>query len=256
MYPILDIIPWMRIYTFGLAMSIAFLLFFYLANRMAKEAGAQRNVFHAIVSFSLAILIFWRIFYILAEWREFWEYFRDIHQYWKDILLMKDYSISLMGGMLGFFLVFLWKTRESPRDRKILLDGATLSYFIPAIIWYIGAFFWGQIYGKVSLWFGIVPNAKTSVIGLAGPVFPLALVYAFFCLLIFLFLLVLRKRKTYHGFISYIGIGLYGALLFLGEFMNGSSDMFQGKLWLTLSQIGGLIFICYWVLGIWKKMKV
>ncbi len=54
---------------------------------------------------------------------------------------MREYSISLMGGMLGFFLVFYWKTREYPRDRKILLDVATLSFFIPAIIGYIGAFF-------------------------------------------------------------------------------------------------------------------
>lgn len=255
MYPIIEIIPWwLHIYVFGVAMSIAFLLFFYLVNHLANQVGVQRNIFSDIITFSLAILIFWRLFYILAEWREFGTYFQDIRTYWKDILLMREYSISLMGGMLGFFLVFYWKTREYPRDRKILLDVATLSFFIPAIIGYIGAFFWGQIYGQASM-IGLAPDPVSGIIGSTGPIFPLALFYAFFCFLIFFFLLSLRKKQTYHGFIAFTGMALYGWLLFLGEFLNGSSDMFQAKTLLTLSQIGGIIFMIYGMYGILKKMQ-
>lgn len=256
MYPRLDIIPWLPLYTFGLAMSIAFLLFFFLMYHGANRAWVQRNIFTGIVSFSIAILLFWRLFYILAEWREFWTYFSDIRTHWKDILLMKDYSISLMGGILGFMVVFFFRTYDSPRDRKPLLDVVTLSFFIPAIIGYIGAFFGGQIYGKSSSWFGITPDPEYAWIGFAWPIFPLALLYAIGCLLIFLFLFALRQKKTYHWFITYVGMSLFWAMLFLGEFLNGSSDMFQGKLGFTLSQIGWLIFLLIGIIGIFRKLKV
>lgn len=124
-----------------MAMSIAFIVFFYTLNHLTRKAEIHNNVFLSIALFSISILFFGRIFYILAEWREFGTYFEDISTYWKQILFMKDYAISLMGGVFGFFLVFFLLTRDANRDKKTLLDIVVLSFMIPAVIGYIGAFF-------------------------------------------------------------------------------------------------------------------
>lgn len=256
MYPVIEIIPWiLKMYTFGMAMSLAFIVFFYTLNRLTHRAGIHNNIFVSIALFSISILFFGRIFYILAEWREFGTYFEDIGTYWKQILLMKDYAISLMGGVFGFFLVFFFLTRDVNRDKKTLLDIVVFSFMIPAVIGYVGAFFWGQIYGKPTSWLGITPNPEVSNLGSLVPIFPLALLYALTTLLIFFFLFSLRKKKTYSGFIAYVGMALFWAMLFLGEFLNGSNDMFQWKLGLTLSQIGGLIFIAYALFGMLGKKR-
>ena len=203
MYPVIEIIPWiLKMYTFGMAMSIAFIVFFYTLNHLTRKAEIHNNVFLSIALFSISILFFGRIFYILAEWREFGTYFEDISTYWKQILFMKDYAISLMGGVFGFFLVFFLLTRDANRDKKTLLDIVVLSFMIPAVIGYIGAFFWWQIYGKPTSWLGITPDPDVSNIGSLVPIFPLALLYALGACLIFFFLLSLRKRKTYPWFIA------------------------------------------------------
>ena len=71
MYPQIEILG-ITIYTFGLALSISFILFFFMLYKLSEKFGINANFFLGnVLWFFLSMFVFSRLFYIIAEWRHF-----------------------------------------------------------------------------------------------------------------------------------------------------------------------------------------
>ncbi len=266
MYPKIEFFDgWITIYTFGLFLSVAFVVFFWLLHRLSGKMGITEPVFQSLIAFSIGVIISGRIFYMMAEWsnqkfhfsRLFgWE--SNILGFLKDIFIMQNYNLSLMGGILWFFIVFFIKTRhEKTQNIRLYLDVIVVSFLAASVIGYIGAFLWGQVYGR-PVWdfIGISYTHPDSIVPFTSPIFPLPIFYALGNLILFSVCIFLRKKYSQPGFIWGVGMSLFWALLLVGEFFNGSEDIFLSFTHLHLNQIGAIILIFIGLREVWWHMKV
>lgn len=264
MYPIINISSWISLYTFGLCMIVAWGIFFTLLHYFSIRRGINRHIFASIIDFTLAIFFFGRIFYIFADWRTERFLFVDLFEQWNILVFLKDffitdsYSISFAGGVIGFIIVFLWKTWNNPKDRPKYWDSIIPAFLIAASVGYIGTLLGWQIYGiVVDTFFSITYRWIDSIVPFQNPTFPLPIIYSLFSLLIAFFLYRIESKMPLpEGFIGYMGMGIFAVLLFLGEFLNGASDLFSSRIYLNITQIIALGLISYallWLLRITRN---
>ncbi len=265
MYPNIAITDSVSLYTFGVFMLIAWAIFFSLLHSFSLKKGIVQHVFIDIVSFILVPLFIGRLFHILAQWREEKFIFMDLvegggfFEFLSKLILTVNYNLSFAGCILGFFIVFFFKTRKNIENRPIYYDAIVPAFLITSIIWYIGAFFGWQTYGiPYDGLFSIVYNTKESIVPFRNGLFPLPILYVVSILLILLYLYRISKKahSLPHGFIGYMGFWLFGILLFLAEFLNGSSDMLGSLLWINFNQILGLFLISFAFLWLGKSLKL
>lgn len=113
---------------------------------------------------------------------------------------MDNYNLSLAGGIIGFIVVFLWKTRNQQSTRKKYLDIIMPSFLIAAVVGFLGAFFGGQIYGVATNNFLAVDyNTKYSTI--PGKLFPLALAYCIITAILVFIWSRIEKKNLPDGYI-------------------------------------------------------
>ncbi|MBC7498266.1 prolipoprotein diacylglyceryl transferase [Candidatus Gracilibacteria bacterium] len=263
MYPIISLGNWITIYTFGLLMIIAWAVFFMLLHYFSLRRGLPKHIFDSIIDFTLAIFFFGRIFYIFSAWRTekflFVDLFStgDIFTFLKQFFITDNYSLSFAGGVVGFLTIFLYKTWNKERERPKYWDSIIPAFLIAASIGYIGALLGGQIYGIVlDSWFSIYYTSSDSIVPFQNPTFPLPVLYSIFALLTAYFLYRIENKVALpEGLIGYMGMGIFATVLFLGEFLNGASDLFSSRIYLGLTQIIALCIISYALVGILRIMR-
>lgn len=119
------------------------------------------------------------------------------------------------------------------------LDIIFPSFFIAGIIGFLGAFLSGQIYGLPSSFLAVDYNTKFSTI--PGKLFPLALVYTVFCFIISVLWAHFDNDTFPDGYSGTILCGIFGIMIFIGDFFSGSPDMFE--IFMRINQLIGLICI-------------
>lgn len=263
MYPVINIGPWVSIYTFGLGMILAWGIFFTMLHYLSIRRGISKHIFSSIIDFTLSIFFFGRIFYIFSDWRTekfiFMDLFEtgDIFSFLKQFFITDNYSLTFAGGVIGFLVIFIWKTRNNPKDRPKYWDCIIPAFLLAASIGYIGTLLWGQIYGIVmDTFFSITYSGAESIVPFQNPTFPLPIMYSLSALLITFFLYRIdHKISLPEGFLGYMWMGLFAGVLFLGEFMNGASDLFSSRIYLNITQIIALGLISYVIICLLKIMK-
>ncbi|MDD2916327.1 MAG: prolipoprotein diacylglyceryl transferase [Candidatus Gracilibacteria bacterium] len=253
MYPQIEILG-VTIFTFGLALSISFILFFFMLYKLSEKFGINANFFLGnALWFFLSMFIFSRLFYIMAEWRDFqflWS------QGILKFLLMSDYNFSLMGGILGFMIILLIQLKRFKISTRKYIDAIVLSFLFASIIGFIGAFFGGQIYGRPTDSFvGISATSDMSNTPYTSPMFPLALLYSTVSFVLFFCLYLVRKFTKIEGLIGYIGILFFSIILFSAEFYSGGTDIFKAYVYLNLNQIGAILLCILGSRGLYKIYK-
>lgn len=144
MYPTINIGNWLSIYTFGLCMIIAWGIFFTLLHYFSIQRGFTKHIFSSIVDFTLSIFFFGRIFFIISDWRTekfiFIDLFEtgDIFTFLKQFFVTDNYSLSFAGGVIGFMIIYVWKTWNTPKDRQKYWDSIIPAFLIAAVMGYIG----------------------------------------------------------------------------------------------------------------------
>ncbi len=260
MFPSIDLFGIVSIHTFGLCMSIAMLLFFTGLYYHTSRSGMNRNIFKELLSYTIAIFFFGRLFYIITEWVNLKFMFQDVStwEFIKNFFLMQNYNLSLMGGGIGFFLVFWWKSHIYGLHRVHIhkyLDIIVLSFMTASIIGYVGSLLGGQIYGTpTSLPIGIIYTHPD--VPYTQPVFPLPVFYAIIMTLASVILFQLHHKYKVDGFAGYVGMIIFGGMLFLGEFMNGSEDIFKSIIFINLNQIGAIIIAYFGIKGFMELIKI
>ena len=266
MYPIITISDIISIHTFGVMILFSGFLFFYLLHTLSLRKGIVQHIFSDLLAFILTPFIFWRVFHIVAEWREQKFLFMDLVEwdgffnFLRNFFLTENYNLSLVGCIAGFFLVFFIKTRKNKAERPIYYDILIPAFLGSALLGYFGAFLGWQVYGiPYSGLFSLSYNTKESIVPFRNTLFPLPFLYIICLLLIGLYLYRIYKKwhSLPNGFIGYMGFWLYGIVLFLVEFLNGSSDMLGSSfIGINMNQALGLFFIAFAFIWLGKSLKL
>lgn len=136
----------------------------------------------------------------------------------------------------------MWK-----KKKEVHLDIIVFSFLLAAAVGYTGALLGGQIYGiPFNSMFSILYDNKNSIVPFQNPLFPLPVFYIFATGGLYWYLHRLSgKNALPDGFVGYMGMGVYGVILFIFEFLNGSTDMIQSSLLINMTQLVGLFLIGY-----------
>ena len=264
MYPLINISDSLQIYTFWLCMVIAWLLFFGILHHLVAEKWIQKHPFGNIVIFTLSSFFFARIIYILSEWRNEKFIFVNVVEWWgflhflREFFITDTYKLSLAGAIVGFLLVFFILTKRDKNPIEKYMDALVPAFLIMAGIGYFGALLGGQIYGiPFNSVFSIHYTDKNSIVPFQNELFPLPILYSITCMVIYLYLKRLEKTQhPPHGTIGFLGMGIFGVMLFLWEFLNGSTDMLSSVFFISFNQALGFIFILWafvWMMKIIRK---
>lgn len=254
MYPQFEIF-WITVYSFGLALSISFVLFFWMLYKLSLKFWINTNFFlNNIFFYFITIFILSRLFYVISEWRDF-KYI--LNEWYKNFFVMTDYNFSLIWWIIWFFLVLYFKIKKFKLKSEKYIDAAVLAFLFAAIIWYIGTFLWWQIIGKpTDLWIWVTYTNTFSKSPYSWAVFPLAILYSIFSFILFTWLYITRIFIKIEWFIGYIWMIIFSSLLLIFEFFNWNPDIFSSYVILNITQLGAIgliIFASLWLSKIYKK---
>ncbi len=245
MYPQLQVLGF-TVHTFGLALAGALATFFWAVRRASSRSlSVQEFVLGEAWWFLLAAAVSSRAAFFLQEWRDYRFLLRD--GTWFQALFMSDYNLSLAGAVAGFGAMAWWRSlRLRRKERRSVLDAYVLGFLAAAPIGYLGALLGGQVFGlsvpAESAWGIRYTHAATAVPG-ELPRFPLALAYAAAAFISFCAAWLPRPLRKIPGASGALGMALFGAAAFAGEFFSGSQDIVGSYLWLNLNQFCSLAAI-------------
>ncbi len=214
--------------TFGLCLTISFILFYWMLWRLGRKYQINTAFFSTnLLVFFLVTFFVSRLAHVLlylglptksAYSGEFW---------FSSFFLMSDFYFSLGGAIIGFFGTFYYLFRERDEvDRDDALDITVISWLFGAAVGYLGAFLGGQTYGIRSESFLSVDYINNPILA-EFPRFPLALIYMFAIIFIFSLTYIIKKLRPERWFAAGVWALLWGIMWFLGEWWNdASSDNF------------------------------
>ncbi len=121
-------------------MILAWAVFFMLLHYFSVRRGLPKHIFDSIIDFTLIIFFFGRIFYILSDWRTEKFLFIDLFEngnifaFLKQFFITDNYGLSFAGGVIGFLIVFFWKTRDKAKYRPKYWDSIIPAFLVAAAI--------------------------------------------------------------------------------------------------------------------------
>lgn len=242
MYPFFQIFGDARIYTFGIALALCFMLFLWNLKRLGKRFGYNFSFFSQnILWLFISVFIFSRLFYVIAQWNNT-KFIRDPFQF----LIMSEYNFSLFGAIFWFLLVLYFLVRLEKSSLKKYIDGVVLSFLFIMVVWYIGSFFWGQVFGRETM-FGIelTYSNPDSPVPIQVPVFPLPIAYAIWTFLLFSGLYILSLFVHIRWFIGYLGLVLFGSLVLVLDYFSGKQDILSVETSFNIPQLCA-VFLILW----------
>ena len=248
MFPSFEIFStWILVYTFWITLTICFFAFLWNLQRLAKRFWYSFSFFSQnILWFFLSVFIFSRAFYVIGQWHDM-KFIQEPIQFF----IMNEYSFSLFGAIFGFWIVMKILARLERSSISRYIDGVVLSFLFIMIIGYVWSLLWGQVYGKPTD-FGIEISYTNpfSEVKYQVPVFPLPVIYAFFSFLIFSGLYILSLFLHIRGFIWYMWLILFSAMIIIFESFSGKQDI------LSVSSIFNLTQIYAFILIVWSTVEL
>ncbi len=235
MHPILLKLGPITIYTYGAFVFLGVVAFYFVCKRQTSKEGIPKEDFSNIFFWTLI----WgflgaRLTYILVEWQWF------LNNPFSVIFSRSGFVFY--GGVIFGILTLYILAKKHKLNFLNFADIAALGIPLGHAFGRIGCFFYGCCYGKAinSKW-GVLFPAESPA-GFEGvKVIPTQLYSAFFLVLIFIFLLILKKHKRFNGQIL-LSYGIcYGVFRFIIEFYRG--DPRGGFFFLSTSQFIALIVI-------------
>lgn len=162
-----------------------------------------------------------------------------------------------MWAIFGFFIVLLINTRIEKVQIKKYIDGIVLSSLFALVIGYIGALLGGQVYGRdTNFGIEIFYTHPFHEIPYEVAIFPLAIVYAIVCFMLFSGGYIFSMFISLRWFIGYLGMILFSCMLLVWEFFSGRFDIFKlSFININLTQICALIIIIASSIQLYKIMK-
>jgi hypothetical protein len=252
MFPFFELFSWIFIYTFWLSLTICFFLFLWMLKRLCHRFGINETFFfNRILWYFLSVFIFSRLFYVISRWNDF-IFIKEPLQFF----LMNDYNFSLIWAIFWYFLVlFITTILHSLRAWKYV-DASVLSFLFVWVIWYVWAFLWWQVYGKeTNFWIEVLYTNSFSPVPYEVPVFPLALVYAFICFILFSGLYMVWMFIKVRWIVWYAWVVLFSCSLLILESFSWKYDFFKTAIWINFTQISAVFLIVLWFVWLYRVYK-
>lgn len=226
-------------------------MFLWMLKKLCRKVGINTSFFfNRLIWFFVSVLIFSRLFYIISVWNDM-KYIKDPLEFF----VMSDYNFSLYWAFFGFFLVLLYSLKAHKVPSHKYVDVSVLSFLFVSWLGYIGAFLWGQIYGReTNFWIEVLYNHPYSQVPYEVAIFPLALIYAVATFILFSVLYTLFSFINVRGLIGYIGFIAFNALVIFLEYFSGKYDIV--KTWLVYMNMNQLLAIIFIVFAIYKLARI
>lgn len=216
MFPILIEFGPVKIYSFGVLATLAFLLSMALLNHQAKQAGLKvAFILDYLLSIFLVCLISGRIFHVLFKWSIYSDNLLEIIYIWQG-------GISLWGTAIGGILYFWYLSWRHKQDLLVWLDQIAIALQLAFILGYLAyllspAGLSGRSFGiPTELFWGMtLENLQSPYAGLSvHPVtIYLILGHAFSLLILY----KISRLKRLAGLTTFSAGILQGVLLLITE---------------------------------------
>jgi phosphatidylglycerol:prolipoprotein diacylglycerol transferase len=216
MHPVLINIGKLHIYSYGLMIAIGIVAGLFVARRQAVREGIDPNKIIDITFYLLVTaLIGSRLLFVLMN---FQEYAADPIR----ILKIWEGGLVFYGGLLPAVAIGIWYITRLGLPVWQVADIFAPSVVIVHAFGRIGCFLAGCCYGKPStLPWAVTFTDPRSLAPQGIPLHPAQLYSSFSLFAIFAFLILLRKRKAFHGELFWTYTLIYSIFRFFIEFLRG-----------------------------------
>lgn len=240
------------VYWYGLLIAAAIILCMLLAMKQAPAYHLTADdIMDTFIALIPAMIIMARVYYVVFEWNYY-------AQDWRRIFSTRDGGLAFYGGVIGGILAILLLARIKKVKVSRLLDFLAVYVPLGQAIGRWGNFFNQEAFGdNTKLPWGMYSNQTDaylrSVTGIAGlnptlPVHP-TFFYEFLAnLLIFAWLLRVRKRSKYPFATTLWYLLLYGVVRYFIEGIRTDPLMIPGtsiriSMWLSALMVIGSILL-------------
>ena len=216
MHPILFKIGPITIYTYGVFLVIALLVAMWIIMLESKRIGLDPNKMMDIYFYSIiGGLVGSRIFYVFLFWKDFWP------KIWKVFMLWEG-GVVFYGGMFGAFPVCIFLILKYKVSLRSGFDILVFPLPLAHSIGRLGCFMAGCCYGKeCTLPWAIVFRNQLSLAPLNIQIHPTQLYSSLTNFIIFIFLILIKTKKQFHGQIIAAYLCLYPIGRTINEFFRG-----------------------------------
>jgi phosphatidylglycerol---prolipoprotein diacylglyceryl transferase len=216
MHPILIKFADLSLHTYGFMLACGFLLAVVVAMREARRTGQDPNVVMDLAFYILiGALAGSRLFYVLGNWPEFQDNPIEVIKFWRG-------GLVYYGGLVFAFLIAFWYVRKHALNFPKLADLAAPSIAIGQTLGRLGCFSAGCCYGRAtnSFW-GCTFTDELSLAPRGIPLHPTQVYESAATFVIFLVLVVMRRRERFQGKIFWYYLLFYSVARFFIEFYRG-----------------------------------
>ncbi|MBW2149236.1 MAG: prolipoprotein diacylglyceryl transferase [Deltaproteobacteria bacterium] len=236
MHPVLFQIGNFTIYTYGVLVATGFLLGLTVIMREARRSGENPELFIDMALYVLlGAIIGSRALYVLVSWDEFAANPLHVFMIWRG-------GLVFYGGLAAAIIVVVLYTRRHQMPILKTLDICAPALALGHAVGRIGCFFAGCCYGKAtSLPWAVTFTNPQSLAPLNEPLHPVQLYSSLNAFLIFLVLMVIRKRQSFEGQVALSYVFIYALTRFVLEFYRGDPRGFVLGGALSTSQFLGLL---------------
>lgn len=223
MYPDLFKIGPFTLHTYGVMLAAAFFLALALAVRQARKEGIPpERIVDLGLYLLVAAIVGSRILFILTE-------FKFYIKHPLKILMIWEGGLVFFGGLILAIPVGIYYIRKHGLRIWQVADIAAPSVAIAQSVGRLGCFSAGCCYGRpADLPWAVTFTNPNSLARLDIPLHPTQLYESLGTFLLFLFLIFLRKKKSFDGQIFWLYALLYSALRFIIEIFRG--DQIRGMI--------------------------
>ena len=216
MHPVLFHLGKWTLYSYGFMIAVGILVGLFLARRQAALEGIDQDKIIDIVFYILvAALIGARLLFVLMNFGEYAAHPLDIVKIWQG-------GLVFYGGLVPGVIIALWYIKRLGLPLWQVADIFAPSLALGHAFGRIGCFLAGCCYGLPCTVPWAVTFTDPRTLALQGiPLHPTQLYSALGLLLLFAFLLFLRKKKTFQGELFWTYLFCYAVGRFFLEFLRG-----------------------------------
>lgn len=234
MLPIIAKFGSITIYTYGVAMALAFLLSIFIIRHESKRKGFSPDFAYDMVLFAMIGGIAGaRAVYVIDHWSDFSGNIAQVFAIWQG-------GLVFYGGLIGGTLAVLGLVKMRKVSAGKVADIAAPCLAIGSAVGRLGCFSNGCCYGKETAlpWGVSFTNSLSSASPLGVPLHPTQLYEFTYNILILGVLWWLRPKVKSDGFLFWLYVTLYGLFRFIVEFFRANPARYFG---MSASQTFSLI---------------
>jgi phosphatidylglycerol:prolipoprotein diacylglycerol transferase len=215
-HPVLFSLGRLTIYSYGFMIAVGIVAGLFLARRQAAQEGIDQDKIIDIAFYCLlAALIGARLLFVLMNFQEYTAHPLDIFKIWQG-------GLVFYGGLLPAVVIGLWYIKRLDLPLWQIADIIAPSLALGHAFGRIGCFLAGCCFGRTcTLPWAVTFTNPQSLAPQGIPLHPTQLYSALGLLVLFAFLLFLRKKKTFQGELFWTYLLCYAVGRFFLEFLRG-----------------------------------